>query len=365
MKTTKILFATVLAMLLVDGQVALGQSSPWTQNGDKVYVTDLNANVGIGTNFPVVKFAMNGDAAVFGGIFTHSFTKGPNDTVLQVRSTESAFLDISVGTDATSARKLIFISAPAFGYVGLLSTATGGASALPLTFGMQAVGEVMRLDTNGNVGIGTTTPTRKLSVKGEIEAEEIIVVPNVVAIPDFVFEDDYALRSLEEVERYIDAHGRLPEIPSAEQPRLKLIEVQPWREREVCGLLCTPVPMDHAVPAVGYRVADSGGGSLFYTGDTAGGVAKVWSDLNADLLIVETTFPNAQAGFAELTRHMTPASLERELANISASGLDLPRVIVVHMNTRAEEEIVAELRLVAERTGASITPAYEGMLVEV
>ena len=149
------------------------------------------------------------------------------------------------------------------------------------------------------------------------------------------------------------------------QPRLKMVEVQPWREREVGGLLCTPVPMDHAVPAVGYRVAASGGGSFFYTGDTGGGIAKVWGDLNADLLIVETTFPNAQAEFAELTRHMTPGSLERELANISASGLDLPQVIVVHMNTRAEEEIVAELRMVAERTGASITPAYEGMLVEV
>jgi ribonuclease BN (tRNA processing enzyme) len=155
------------------------------------------------------------------------------------------------------------------------------------------------------------------------------------------------------------------EIPSAEQPRLKMVEVQPWREREIGGLLCTPVPMDHAVPAVGYRVVASGGGSFFYTGDTSGGVAKVWGDLNADLLIVETTFPNAQAEFAELTRHLTPASLERELANISASGLDLPRVIVVHMNTRAEEEIVAELRGVADRTGASITPAYEGMLVEV
>ncbi len=155
------------------------------------------------------------------------------------------------------------------------------------------------------------------------------------------------------------------EIPSAEQPRLKLVEVQPWREREIGGLLCTPVPMDHAVPAVGYRVAAPDGTSLFYTGDTGGGVAKVWGDLHADLLIAETTFPNAQAEFAQLTRHMTPASLERELASISASGLDPPRVIVVHMNTRAEEEIVAELRVVAEKPGASITPAYEGMLVEV
>ena len=73
----------------------------------------------------------------------------------------------------------------------------------------------MRIDHTGNVGIGTPTPARELSVNGEIEAEELIVVPDVAAIPDFVFEEAYELRSLEEVERYIDEHGHLPEIPSA------------------------------------------------------------------------------------------------------------------------------------------------------
>ena len=288
MKTARILFATVLAMLLVDGQVALGQSSPWTQNGDKVYVTDLNANVGIGTTFPVVKFAVDGDAAVFGGIFTHSFTKSPASTLLQVQSTEHAYLDLAGGTDATSTYRLLLGVVPDFGYVGIFSGASGGKNPLPMRFVMGAT-EVMRFDTNGNVGIGTTTPQvllhlnsesgsvirledyttgaytqlkqgagtgefrityngtggpniaiqadgdiilaksagnigigttspgQKLSVNGKIETEEIIVVPDVVAIPDFVFEDDYALRSLAEVERYIDAHGHLPEIPSAAQ----------------------------------------------------------------------------------------------------------------------------------------------------
>ncbi len=71
------------------------------------------------------------------------------------------------------------------------------------------------------------------------------------------------------------------------------------------------------------------------------------------------------ADFAELTRHMTPGALERQLTNIQAAGIELPRVIAVHMNERAEQEIVEELRVVEQRTGASITTAYEGMLVEV
>ena len=67
--------------------------------------------------------------------------------------------------------------------------------------------------TNTNVGIGTNFPSHKLTVNGYIRAEEVSVVPDVA--PDFVFEDDYTLRTLEEVEQYIDEHGHLPEIPSA------------------------------------------------------------------------------------------------------------------------------------------------------
>ena len=69
------------------------------------------------------------------------------------------------------------------------------------------------INSSGNIGIGTTTLTHTLTVNGNITTEEVEVVPDVPA--DFVFEDDYALRSLEEVEQYIEAHGHLPEIPSA------------------------------------------------------------------------------------------------------------------------------------------------------
>ena len=156
------------------------------------------------------------------------------------------------------------------------------------------------------------------------------------------------------------------EIPSPDKPRLKNVEIRHWEKFEVEGLECIPVPMTHAVPAVGYRVEPSAGGrSFFFTGDTVGGVDEVWGDIRADLLIIEATFPNSMADFAELTRHMTPAALERQLTSIRASGIELPRVIAVHMNERAEQEIVEELRGVEQRTGASITPAYEGLLVEV
>lgn len=65
---------------------------------------------------------------------------------------------------------------------------------------------------DGNVGIGTRDLEHKLNVDGTIKARAVICTTNWA---DFVFENDYKLRPLEEVERYIKENNRLPEIPAA------------------------------------------------------------------------------------------------------------------------------------------------------
>ncbi len=68
---------------------------------------------------------------------------------------------------------------------------------------------------NGNIGIGTTTPTEKLSVNGTIRSKEVKVEAN--NWPDYVFSSEYALPSLKETETYIQENHRLPNMPSAEE----------------------------------------------------------------------------------------------------------------------------------------------------
>jgi hypothetical protein len=68
----------------------------------------------------------------------------------------------------------------------------------------------------GNVGIGTVTPDEKLTVKGKIHAEEVRVDLNVPG-PDYVFEQDYQLKSLPEIQAFIKENKHLPEIPSAKE----------------------------------------------------------------------------------------------------------------------------------------------------
>ncbi|BDD12843.1 hypothetical protein FUAX_52750 (plasmid) [Fulvitalea axinellae] len=72
----------------------------------------------------------------------------------------------------------------------------------------------MRISQNGEVSIGT--PNRQkgflLAVNGKVRAKEIVVN---TGWSDFVFEKDYDLPSLSEVEAYIKAKGHLEHIPSA------------------------------------------------------------------------------------------------------------------------------------------------------
>ncbi|WP_454880736.1 hypothetical protein [Sphingobacterium detergens] len=68
----------------------------------------------------------------------------------------------------------------------------------------------------GNVGIGTANPQAKLAVEGNILAKEVKIKTDI-AVPDYVFEPDYNLKSLEEIEQYVKTNKHLPEIPSAKQ----------------------------------------------------------------------------------------------------------------------------------------------------
>ena len=76
----------------------------------------------------------------------------------------------------------------------------------------------------GNVGIGTTNPTYLLSVKGTIGCGEVIV-ENVTGWADFVFEDDYNLMPLQELDSFIQKNKHLPEIPTTEEVKENGISV--------------------------------------------------------------------------------------------------------------------------------------------
>lgn len=84
--------------------------------------------------------------------------------------------------------------------------------------------EFFRINNNGNVGIGTSIPDNsyKLIVNGSIRAKEIRVN---TGWSDFVFEKEYILMPLKDVEQFILLHKHLPDIPDAQTVEANGIEL--------------------------------------------------------------------------------------------------------------------------------------------
>lgn len=72
---------------------------------------------------------------------------------------------------------------------------------------------VMRFD--GNLGLGVATPQNKLDVNGTVHAKEVKV--DMVGWADLVFKKEYALPTLDEVEKNIIENGHLSNVPSEKE----------------------------------------------------------------------------------------------------------------------------------------------------
>ena len=204
--------------------------------GANVYYNDTSGNVGIGTTSPGATLDVNGTSVLRG---TVNITSGNNldlynsdntnqFTINNIGATGSTNAGLSfvssgvsermridtsgnvgIGTTSPSsfASKLVvgtsdnangviasaatglvriggYSSGKSAGYIEALNTAQSALS--PLWFGGSILqfatsgSEAMRIDSSGNVGIGTTSPGQNLTVVGSIEATNIIIADNQI-----------------------------------------------------------------------------------------------------------------------------------------------------------------------------------------
>jgi ribonuclease BN (tRNA processing enzyme) len=126
-----------------------------------------------------------------------------------------------------------------------------------------------------------------------------------------------------------------------DKPFLRLCPLEPGESVEVEGLRVTAVALDHVVPTVGYLIADEGG-TVAFVSDT-GPTDEIWRRVNAapDLraVFVEATFPDELGWLAEVSKHLTPASLAREAAKLTRPT----RLVIVHIKARYKEQVIAQL----------------------
>jgi len=76
--------------------------------------------------------------------------------------------------------------------------------------------ERMVVLNTGNVGIGTNTPTELLDIAGNLRVRGTILFGAPASpVPDYVFQPEYRLMPLRELEQYVKAERHLPNVPSA------------------------------------------------------------------------------------------------------------------------------------------------------
>jgi len=175
-------------------------------------IVNVNGKLGIGNANPQEALHVSGNVR-------GSLAKG----ALRIK-TEAGYLDLG---PQNSSYAHIYTDRPRIIFNKDAYTTTGGFSSYSTTdlnLKTNGVNRLIIKNDNGNVGIGTTVPDEKLTVKGKIHAEEIIVDLTVPG-PDYVFEKyfdgasilkpSYSFPTLKEVEAFVKANKHLPEIPSA------------------------------------------------------------------------------------------------------------------------------------------------------
>ena len=140
-----------------------------------------------------------------------------------------------------------------------------------------------------------------------------------------------------------NVYPRFSELKNEYGPVMEYVPIPTGQEFKVAHLTVTAVGVNHIVPTVGLIVSD-GNSTVAFSSDTAE-TEEFWELINraprVDALLIEASFPNSMAKLAEVSRHFTPASLERDLRKLTHNGLD---ILAVHIKPAYRQMVIAELK---------------------
>ncbi|MGV3639035.1 MAG: hypothetical protein ACO1NZ_00875 [Adhaeribacter sp.] len=169
--------------------------------GDVIGITTAG-NVGIGTNTPATRLEVyknNGNPLL--AKFTNGAVAGDRTALVDIQNGQGVLWRYGVGGAGN----------------GL------GINAGQFYLERSGLGAVLTIATNGNAGLGSAPlSTYKLAVCGRIRATAVRVNTGWC---DYVFEDNYDLKPLLEVEKFIKKNKHLPDVPSAAEVERDGIEL--------------------------------------------------------------------------------------------------------------------------------------------
>ena len=132
-------------------------------------------------------------------------------------------------------------------------------------------------------------------------------------------------------------------IPNRKNPVLQLKPFRAGSSLRVGKYQIQSVPVSHPVESCGFVVSD-GTSALAISGDT-GPTDELWEVLNRTpnlkALLLETSFPNKLQKLADVSGHLTPRTLRRELSKFNRNGAS---ILLYHLKPAFLQQLADELK---------------------
>jgi ribonuclease BN (tRNA processing enzyme) len=139
-----------------------------------------------------------------------------------------------------------------------------------------------------------------------------------------------------------NVYPRFSELENSNGRVMEYIPIRVGEEFQVAHLQVTAVGVNHIVPTIGLLVSD-GKATVAFSSDTAQ-TDDFWTLTNnapqLDALLIEASFPNSMHQLAEVSKHLTPATLGAELQKLNHKGMD---ILAVHLKAAYRDTLIKEL----------------------
>ncbi len=145
-------------------------------------------------------------------------------------------------------------------------------------------------------------------------------------------------------------------IPTKKDAILKLKSFNSEQTINIEGLKITPIEVEHPVPCTGFLL-DQDGAQVIFTADT-GHTERIWEIANEQpnlkAVIIDCSFPNNCEALAEMSGHLTPQGMRKELSKLNKLGeisvylYHMKPEVLTEMASEVEAENIPHLRMLTQ-----------------
>lgn len=212
---------------------------------------------------------------------------------------------------------------------------------------------------NDTIALDAGSLSRALSIERQAEIDSILLshshVDHTSSIPFFIENvfgrrprtiDIYSSSATEyAIRKYLFNNATWPDftrLPNHLLPAVKFHELKDETPVELDGVRFTPIAVDHPVPTHGFLIQQDGK-AVLWSSDT-GPTLRLWQVANTvrnlQAVCIDTSFDNSLQEIADVSFHLTPRTLERELEKLEVK---VP-ILLHHLKPPYVDRIRAEVK---------------------